>query len=220
VWGLEELCSASGLCQEARHCLGMGKTLGKIKQGGKKVKIWKNSLVLTGDLCLVVGIWGPVGDSNMGAALPCKSKVAVLQPGKSAQSMQIPACILFVKHGNLVTINRGEQKTVCADGVPIITAGNKPHQNRSHNKIFPPPFEGCSALWFHAPSPYSETLQISKMDNKSLPPRIWQHRERGSIHRQTDVLYVLGAKWVTCLRGSEQMVLARGFLQSCFFLYP
>lgn len=82
---------------------------------------------------------GPVGDSNTGAALPCKSKVAVLQPGKSAQSMRIPACILFAKHGNLVTINRGEQKTVCADSVPIITAGNKPHQNRSHDKIFPPP---------------------------------------------------------------------------------
>lgn len=109
----------------------------------KYVKIWKNSLVLTGDLQLVVGIWDP--DSNTGETMPCKSKVAVLQPSKSARSVRIPACIRFAKHRNLVTINRGEQKAVCADSVPFITAGNKPHQNRSHNKIFPPS-EGCSAL--------------------------------------------------------------------------
>lgn len=117
----------------------MEKTLGKIKQEEeKKSKDMEKQPGVYREPMPCCWHLGPVGDSNTGAALPCKSKVAVLQPGKSAQSMRIPACILFAKHGNLVTINRGEQKTVCADSVPIITAGNKPHQNRSHDKIFPP----------------------------------------------------------------------------------
>lgn len=177
----------------SKTLLGNGKNTGEDKTRGKKVKIWKNSLVLTGDLCLVVGIWGPVGDSNMGAALPCKSKVAVLQPGKSAQSMQIPACILFVKHGNLVTINRGEQKTVCADGVPIITAGNKPHQNRSHNKIFPPPPSRAALL-------YDFTLRVLTQKHfksarwiTNLCPRVSDStgKEAPSIGRQMFYMYLV-----------------------------
>lgn len=105
----------------------------------------------------------------------------------------------------LLITNREKQQMVCAaTSFPPYYHWQKASLKIESQQNIPSHLpRSCSALWFYALIPYSETLQIREINNKSLTLCNSHSGKRGSLCRQTLGLYVFGTKWITYLGGYE-----------------